>query len=69
MGAEQRVRYLVIEQYAHRRLARPGHRVTVFETAEEADVEFRGLKRRSTAAAQVIRVDPTGRLTTLRSSP
>ena len=70
MGAEQQVRYIVIERYAHRRRAGRGQRVSLFETAEEARAECRQLKRRSAAVgAELIQVDAAGRLATLWTSP
>ena len=70
MDGEQQVRYMVIERYHHRRRAGPAHRISVYETAEEADVELRELKRRSPpVAVEVLGVDPTGRLTALWASP
>ena len=69
MGPEEQLRYMVIERYRHGRNARPGHRVAVFQTAEEAAVEVRKLRRRSPAAAtELLGIDPTGRMTTLWSS-
>ncbi|MDQ3897017.1 MAG: hypothetical protein M3326_07180 [Actinomycetota bacterium] len=69
MGGEQRVRYMVIERYAHGRRRGRGHRVSLFETAEEAHAECRALERRSAAVgAELIQVDPAGRLATLWSS-
>ena len=70
MDPEQRVRYIVIERYHPRRRGGPAHRIAVFDTAEEADVELRALRRRSpTVTVELLGVDPTGRLTALWASP
>ena len=69
MDPEQRVRYIVIERYHPPRRAKPAHRIAVFDTAEEADVELRTKAAIPTVTVELLSVDPTGRLTAIWASP